>query len=249
MKTIICSRRRLALYTTLLVIITGCTLPPPPPSTQSTPSSFSCASFTESLWKEFRFGVDSPDDVVATATRLWGIERDQVQVRLTFSGDEVFDVRWWSDAIIGTGGNYLVWFSAGRKLAKISVTWGRPKPTLAQIIDCLGFPEHYIAFYDAGPDATYLSLALFYPDSGIVVRYFNPSLWVTLPIIHPAMRMERFVVVAPGDAETMVTDMYSYGVEVPFHVRSGCLMRPWPGSIEAMEIASEDEQIRCGVTP
>ena len=240
---IIYLRRRLARSLTLLVILAGCTVPPPPPA----PPSFSCASFTESHWKEFSFGADFPDDAVSTAANLWGIERDQVQFFILTNSDRVSSVWWRSDAIVGTGGTHQAWFQEGQQLAKISVEWGNPRPTLAQIIDCLGVPEHYIAFYDQGWDFTYLSLALLYTDSGIVVRHFALSLIVKLSEIHPEMLMERFVVVAPGTAEQMVTDMYSYGIEVPVHVRSACLMRPWPGSIEAMEIASNEERNRCGV--
>ena len=217
-------------------------MPPPPPLV---PRSFSCASFTESLWEEFRFGVDSPDDVVSTVARLWEIERDQVQFMLTIS-EEVYMARWRSSTIVGAGGAYEASFQDDQKLGKISVTWGNPRPTLSQIIDCLGFPDHYIAFYDQTVEALYLSLALLYADNGIVVRHYAFSGSTEVPRIHPDMRMERFVVVPPGTAERVATDMYSYGNEVPRHVRSVCLLEPWPGSIEAMKIASDEEKNRCG---
>ena len=145
MKTIICLRRRLALLITLLVIVTGCTLPPPPP----VPRPFSCASFTESHWGEFRFGADSPDDVVATAARLWGIERDQVEFDLTID-KEIYHAYWGVDTVLGKGGWYGARFDDGQRLGKISVEWGYPKPTLSQIVECLGFPDYYIAFYSLG---------------------------------------------------------------------------------------------------
>ena len=243
-------RERVALRLAIVFIVAGCTVPPPPP-VPSTPRSFSCASFTESQWENFRFGVDSPDDVVAAAARLWGIERNQVHARMQLEGelvgDKVFDMRWWSDATVGSGGHYQAWFQSDQKLAKIRVEWGYPKPTLAQVIDCLGPPEHYIAFFENGPHGIYLSLALLYPDIGIVVRHFD-IVWRYEPLkIHPNKRMGFFVVVPPGTAEQVVTEMYSYGNEDPYHVRSVCLLKPWPGSIEDMEIASEEEMIRCGV--
>ena len=228
---------RNALFLMLLVMLTGCTLPP-------VPRPFSCASFTESRWAVFRFGVDSPDDVVSTVARLWGIERDQVQFMLTIS-EEVYMARWRSSTIVGAGGAYEASFQEDQKLGKISVTWGNPRPRLYQIIDCLGFPDHYIAFFDPF-EVTYLSLALVYADTGIVVRHNAIVGSSESARIHPHLRMERFVVVPPGTAERVVTDMYSHGYEVRDHVYSVCLLLPWPGSIEAMEIASDEEKTRCG---
>ena len=242
--------RRLTLRIAIVFIVAGCTVPPPPPA-PSTPRSFSCASFTESHWGKFRFGVDSPDDVVATAASLWGIERNQVHARMKLEGelvgDEVSNMRWWSDATVGSGGHYQTWFQNDQKLAKIRVEWGYPKPTLAQVIDCLGPPEHYIAFFDNGPHGIYLSLALLYPDFGIVVRHFD-IVWRYEPLkIHPNKRMGLFVVVPQGTAEQVATHMYKYGLEDRNHAHAVCLLKPWPGSIEDMEIASEEEMIRCGV--
>ena len=245
MKTIIFWRLRYALILVWVVILSGCLSPPP--SFPARP--FSCSSFTESLWEEFRFGVDSPDDVVSTVARLWGIEREQIQVNLLSSGDEVWNVKWHSNATVGMFGDYLTWYQEDQKLGKISVMWGNPRPTFSQTIDCLGFPDHYIAFYDVSGEAEYLHLALLYADNGMIVRHDAPSWSTELPAIHPDMRMDRFVVVPPGTAERVATDMYSYGYEVRYHVRSVCLLKPWPGSIDAMEIASDDEKIRCGVFP
>ena len=36
-----------------------------------TPEPVQCDDFAESYWKEFRFGIDSIEDVVATVSRLW----------------------------------------------------------------------------------------------------------------------------------------------------------------------------------
>ena len=154
MKPFIYWQTRLTLILVWMVILSGCTLPPP------STLPFSCSSFTESLWEEFRFGVDSPDDVVSTVARLWGIEREHVQVNLTASGEDVLRVRWRSITTIGVLGEYLAWFQDDQKLGKINVKWGNPRPTLSQTIDCLGFPDHYIAFYDVSGEVEYLGLSL-----------------------------------------------------------------------------------------
>ena len=242
MKSIVHLQTRRALIFVWMFILSGCNLPPP------STLPFSCSSFTESLWEEFEFGVDSPDEVVSTVVRLWEIERDFVRVDLTASGDEVLRVRWRSSASIGVLGEYLASFQEDQKLAKISVKWGNPRPTLVETIECLGLPDHYIAFYSPSAEGQYLDLAMLYTEKRVIVRHDDLSWRTELSEIHPGMRMDRFIVVAHGPVDQIVTDMYSHGFEVRDHARFGvCLLAPWPGAIDAVEIASEEEQIRCGV--
>lgn len=239
---IICWRIRSVLILIWVGLFSGCTMPPPPPVSHSSV----CASFTESHWEEFTYGVDTPDDVITTAVHLWEIEREHVQFMLKTSG-EIHRTRWRSSTVIGIGGVYEASFRDGL-LRKINVRWGSlSRPSLSQIIDCLGSPDHYIAFYHMSIEAPLLSLALLYTDSGTVVHHLAPSMSAELSRIHPDMRMSRFVVVPPGTAEQMITDMYSYGSVDPDHVHSVCLIKPWPGSIEAMEIASDEERFQCGL--
>ena len=204
---------RQALYLILLVMVAGCTWQPrrpllPPQSRPPTVPPFSCESFTQSYWREFRFGADSPDDVVATAAKLWGIERDQVEFDLTID-KEIYHAFWEADTAIGKGGWYGARFDDGQQLRKISVEWGFPKPTLSQIVECRGAPDYYTAFLDFQSEVDFLSLALFYPESGIAVRHFAPSWTTESPQIYPDMRMERFVVVPAGTAEQMIAEMGS----------------------------------------
>ena len=243
MKSIVHLQTRRALIFVWMFILSGCNLPPP------STLPFSCSSFTESFWEEFGFGIDSPDDVVSTVARLWGIERADVQVDLTAGGDEVLRVRWRSIATIGPLGEYLASFQDDQKLAKISVKWGNPRPTLAETIECLGLPDHYIAFYDFSAEAQYLELAALYTEKRVIIRHDDQFWSAELSEIHPGMRMDRFIVVAHGPVEQIVTDMYSHGFEVRYHARSVCLLKSWPGSIAAMEIASHEERIQCGVFP
>lgn len=233
---------RLVIFVALLALLTSCTPFPP------VPNDFSCTTFTESYWEEFRFDVDTGSDVVSKAVDLWGIERDQVQMNLVDNG-EVSAVRWRSDAVLGEGSHYYVPFYEVQQLKKIYAEWGDLKPTLSQVIDCLGDPSHYIAFFDFGPGGDIRSLTLLYTDVGIVVRHYAPIWRFQFPGIHPNIRMDEFVVVPPAPAERMATRLYSYGYETRHHARAVCLLEPWPGSIEAMEMASKDEQIQCGVWP
>lgn len=231
---------RFVTYVALLAVLTSCT-PFPPVS-----DDFSCTTFTESYWEEFRFDVDTGSDVVSRAIDLWGIEREQVQMSLRDNG-EVASVRWRSDAVLGEGSHYYVPFYEVQQLKKIYAEWGDLKPTLTQVIDCLGYPSHYIAFYDIGPGGDMRSLTLFYSDVGLVVRHYDLILRFQFPGIHPNMRMDEFVVVPPAPAEPMATHLYSYGNETRHHARTVCLLKPWPGAVEAMEIASNEEVEQCGV--
>ncbi len=243
MKTIITWRMQYALTLVWVVILSGCTLPPP--SIPARP--FSCESFTEARWAELRFGMDGPSDVASTVAGLWELEREQIQVNLTSHGDEVWNLRWRSIGTIGLSGDYRAWFQDDQRLAKISVKWGNPRPTLSQIIDCLGNPDFYIAFYER-LEVTYLHLALVYADTGIVVRHHAIVRSSEPANIFPALRMDRFIVVPPGAAEKMITNMYNYGHEVRSHVNALCLLRPWPDSIRALEIAPDEETLQCGVS-
>ena len=90
---------------------------------------------------------------------------------------------------------------------------------------------------------------LLYTEDGLVVRHVDTIWSFESSGIHPNMRMDEFVVVSPGTAEQVATNLYSYGNEVRYHARAVCLLKPWPGSIKAMEMASEEEKIQCGVSP
>ena len=245
MKTGLFRRLQSALLLVWAVILSGCTFSAPPPLPTH---PFSCASFTDSRWSEFTYGMDGPADVISTVARLWEIEREQIQVNLTLRGDEVWNLQWSSIGTIGLFGEYRAWFQDNQKLAKISVKWGNPRPTLSQILDCLGNPDSYYAFYTRF-EVTHLNLVLIYADRGIVIRHSSIVRSSEPARLYPAMRMDRFIVVPPGAAERVITDMYSYGFEVRFHVNAVCLLEPWPSSIDELEISSDEERIQCGVFP
>ena len=224
--------RRVTLALLLLLILTACAHPPPLP--------FSCANFTETYWAEFDFGVDSTADVASTVFRLWGIDEDKVRVEElwgTLSG-----VSWFDRKLYGTLSGYGSWFQEG-VLIEIEVFWRYPNPTLSQAIDCLGVPEHYIAFVGGLPDVSILNVDLVYPEKGIVVHYYD---LYTTDQIHPYMRIRNMAVVAPGTTEEVVQVAYSIGVtQHQLYGHSACLRKPWPGSFEAMEVAPAGEFLQC----
>ena len=118
----------------LLLIFTGCYVGQSPPAMD--PPSFSCTKFAESHWQEFEFGADSPTDVISSVVNLWDIDSDQVRVVELKSED--LRVKW-GDIQGDLGTDYSALFREERQLIKVDVRW-HPSPTLAQVIDCLGFP-------------------------------------------------------------------------------------------------------------
>ena len=226
--------RRVTFALLLILILTACAHPPPLP--------FSCANFKETYWAEFNFGIDSPTDVASTAARLWGIDLDNIRVDERMWGT-VSNVNWLDRKIYGTLGIFSSWLREG-VLIKFEVGWQYPTPTLSQAIDCLGDPEHYIAFVIVGlPDTPFIHLDLVYPEKGIVVHYFDQ--YTTEPI-HPHMRIGYMSVVASGATEEVVQATYSIGMFGRQQLGySTCLLKAWPGSFEAIEIAPVRDFLQC----
>ena len=48
----------------------------------------------------------------------------------------------------------------------------------------------------------------------------------------------RFFFVAPGEHEKMVVKAYMLGDDLDILAYESCILRPWPGSIEALEVES-----------
>lgn len=222
---------RQVLFIPLLFILMGCYRPP---VVIGTPSPFSCARFAESRWAEFRFGVDSPDDLVGAIVRLWDIDRDQIHV---FSQpEESLRARWADNINSGFGAAYSALFREERRLIKVDVLWQDPQPTLTQVIDCLGFPEYYEAIFQPATEGRHLRLGLWYTEKGLVVNHDSFDYREPPPAIHPKLRMDGFIVVTAGDPEQMAPNVYTVGYKPAIQAYGLCVLRPWPGSIEAIEI-------------
>ncbi|MXZ01807.1 hypothetical protein F4Y93_14625 [Candidatus Poribacteria bacterium] len=236
-------RRVLGVVLVLFLILTwgGAYVPPPLP--------FSCANFSESYWEEFRFNIDSTDDVASTVHSLWGIEKNRL--RPFWDETDPYGISWISLKLTGPTGMYTAWFWNG-VLRKVDFerSFPLPRPSLSQVVECLGAPKYYIAFYGMAPEAVKVNLDLLYPDRGFVVRYVSPftSLFMSKPParFHPHMRIRELAVVAPGAPAQMVPSVYSIGHVGGGYSHSACLSKPWPGSIEAMEIVPLTELSRCG---
>ena len=242
MKTLAGRWQRFALGIFLILTLMGCVVPLPPSRLTSYPP-LSCDSFTESYWQEFTFGVDSTDnvdDVVARIVKLWNLDSTRVD---TEAEEKYIGISWQVEFHDGADPRYTAHFHEEMKLTAVSFHWWNRKPTLALVIDCLGFPEHYAAYYRQDIEARSMAIDLWYTGKGFVVRGYSLHGEVMPPVIRPEYRMDNFVATTPGDLEQMISTMYDTTPAV--FARILCPIRPWPGSIEAIEVESFLENPRC----
>ena len=47
----------------------------------------------------------------------------------------------------------------------------------------------------------------------------------------------------------MAATVYGYGFDPRIYIDEVCVWKPWPGSIEAMQAASDEEMARCRGKP
>lgn len=143
----------------------------------------------------------------------------------------------------GTG--YAAWFREDRRLYRITVRWDKPKPSLTQVIDCLGHPEYYQAYYRQDIEARSLNLSLWYVEKGIVVHRTSFHFRESTPAIYPRQIMEMFAVVAPGELEGIARNISAANDDPSWQAHTLCLLRPWPGSIDEIETERFIENHRC----
>lgn len=239
---------RCVLVCILLLTLSGCQDPdtdgPQPTPTVATPpapESFSCSIFDESQWQEFRFGVDSPAEVVATVARSRVKSKDEIWTTSLSRGVERVD---WDEFGDEFDVSYTAWFRDEQGLFRVMGYW-RSRPTLAQVMDCLGIPEYYEATYFIGVEALLLSLKLWYIKRGIIIQHSSIHYDESPPAIDAEYRVGRFYVLAPGKPEDMVVNAYVDGDDPDVQTYGLCVLKPWPGSIEALEVDSLLDDPRC----
>ena len=244
-------------------ILTGCpvypSIPSRPVTIEGTPEPFPCAHFADAHWQEFRFGVDTQEDVIAAAGRMWGIEQEGFHwpepdnfnplPRLSWELGDV-GVRYFAvffedgtlkeiDFLIAPywqednsrGGPALT----GEELAANTGSY----PTLRQIIDCFGAPDMYSSYLLQGVEDAQLHLALWYVEEGLVFAHKSWGIhhaYLKPPPYPPELSMHFATMLPAGDAGRMGDARYGeeYLGRRKAYVR--CILRPWPGSIEAMGI-------------
>ena len=160
MKTLASFRRRFALAIFSILTLAGCVAPPPLPRLTPYPP-FTCDSLTEPYWQEFTFGADSADDVdaiVAKVVRLWDL--DGARVQIVPMSEKGVVIQWQVEFHDGADPRYSAHFHEELKLSSVFFQWWNREPTLAQVIECLGLPKHYAAYYDRGAGGDMLNVDL-----------------------------------------------------------------------------------------
>ena len=205
------------------------------------PEPFPCPRFGVHFWQEFNVGVDSADDVIAKIMRLWG--HDRAEIMLTELPDDRLQMNWPDSSAAGIKAGFSAQFRHDRLTRIQMFQWRLPEPALVQVIDCLGPPDYYHASYAAGIESTDVCIATWYVEKGIVISGcdFNFYPWEhLLTIIPPGFRMDGLNVLPAGLEEMARSFTYME--------RDGnlmlCVLKPWPGSIEAIEI-EEDIYAPC----
>lgn len=189
-----------------------------------------------SLWKDFGFGVDTPEEFVAKVFRLWEIAEGQV--RYQGAPDDVLWIEWGN--LHDGYGHYSAEFDSERRLRKIAVRL-QPSPTLEQVIDCQGFPDYYFASWKQEVEARTLSVTAWYAKEGLIFGSYSTYYGLQPPIIRPGHLMNsQLLVVAPGPPERMVEALHLPGQEISEEEASQ-FVKPWPGSIEDMEIETDPQ--------
>ena len=227
-----------------LVVLAGCG----GPGTRGVQESFTvagrpfpltCEIFSEFPWQEFSFGVDTPADVASIAVDLWGVEEDQFHFENLYGGDLWLT---WS----GTHGrrelDYNASFGVERRLETVEVLW-TPPATIAQMIDCLGAPRSYSAYYGPSHHEAILYLEFWYPDRGLSLHQsFYTRITPSHPV-EPALRIDGFHVTAAAQPGQAVPSVYTAGQDPRSTAFDLCQVRPWPGSLEAID--ADVEELRC----
>lgn len=229
---------RFVLLFTFFFILAGCGVQESF-TVSGTPRPLTCEILAEFPWQEFSFGVDAPADVSSIAINFWGVEQDQFHFTNLYRDNLSME---WSGSHSRRKINYSALFGVERQLERVDVTWN-PPATVAQVIDCLGAPRFYSAYYGPGHRESVLYLDLWYPDKGFSVHQsFLTRVTPFHPVV-PALRIDGFRVTAPTLSEQAAPSLYAAGHDLLRTAYELCQIRSWPGSLEAIEAYDEDP--RC----
>ncbi|HRJ42770.1 MAG TPA: hypothetical protein PL105_12870 [Caldilineaceae bacterium] len=136
----------------------------------------------------------------------------------------------------GSLGRYYALFREGR-LTKIDMEWYGMKPTIGQVVDCLGPPEFYHAIYRQDHTRN-VQIALWYIDRGVVFDGYAAYTQPDLPRISSGFELGQVSIAMPSRIDELVSDVYSVSYVPNVYAYALRILKPWPGSIEAIEVDS-----------
>lgn len=120
-----------------------------------------------------------------------------------------------------------------------------PPPTLLQVLECLGPPAYHEATLYSGIESHFLTVTLWYTERGIVADGLTFPALQHPPTIDAHFRIGMFTFVAPGELEEMILNAGYAFVTADFPNYANCILKPWPGSIETVEVELEPENLQC----
>lgn len=222
MRYLSCLVKAIALSCGLLLC--QCSAPSAPTNTASIP----CSELQQDAFHHLLFGVQDPDDILQWIGETYHIS-PQAVTRNSYS-DGQRSLSW---SVAGT--RYLVWFRQ-EKLASVETRWQSAYPTIGDALRCLDEPEMYHAEYRQLPEARELDFGVWYPAQGTSVFASQISHEPQPPVITRETKLTSMTITAPGPTKDVVTSAYALGYASG--VRDSVLqtLKPWPGSLEAIEV-------------
>lgn len=150
----------------------------------------------------------------------------------------------WND-VLREFAYYSARFEEG-KLMGITAFWERFQPALGRVIECLGEPDYYDSVFYFANDETGVGLSLWYESKGLVVGSGSFYSVDYQPAgFKPEDLMTHMTVVSPSAAIQMLPKVYVVEDDAEGQAFMHCALKPWPGSVEAMQIQSEEEISLC----
>ena len=206
-----------------------------------TPRPLSCDIFAEFPWQKLNFGVASPADFTTIAINSGASEQDQFKFANLYGDDLLLE---WQGSHSQRQVIYSVLFNVERRLESVDVTWN-PPATITQVLDCLGAPRLYSAYYSSGHHEAVLNLELWYPDKGLSFHQDFYTRTAPFHPVEPAFRIDGFRVTAPTPPGQAAPGFYADGLGPLATALALCQVRPWPGSVEAIEAWTYLDDPRC----
>ncbi len=170
----------------------------------------------------------SPEEVRAQIANAYGLLKEQVL--MTSRADET-NFRWTKDNVdfsVGIGGATPV---------EGGLYYNSRPPSVATVIDCLGAPDFYRAYYQrGGPEEStnILGLYLYFARRGVAAAAYVHGSGKEPPKLNMALPMQdfRFVPVLSIE-DTMALLNENYSAEFRQQIK------PWPGKLEDVVIGIE----------